>query len=181
MNTQHRAGTLIGVLTLTAAMAFADPSSTTPGQTPPSGQTPPPAKEERERYPVLCYIPNRIFDVLDIVRARVRIGPGFSIGARVTEVADVFLGAHKTVYVGLRGSRGKPQIPWPLGVENNQGIEVSVADATTEAPDKPVTDPLEVGVETQLVLVGVNVSVETLEIVDLLAGFIFIDIRGDDF
>jgi hypothetical protein len=38
-----------------------------------------------------------------------------------------------------------------------------------------------VGVEAQVLLVGVNVSVETLEIVDLLAGFIFLDLRDDDY
>jgi hypothetical protein len=170
---------LAGLLTLTAATMFAqqEPAATPPAQ-PPAGETP---AKERARHPILCYIPNRIFDVLDIVRARVRLGPGLSLGARVTEAADVFLGAHKTAYVGLRGSRGKAQVPWPLGVECNQGLEFSVADGTAEDPDKPVTDPLEVGVEAQVLLVGVNVSVETLEIVDLLAGFIFLDLRDDDY
>lgn len=181
MPTVTRASVFAGLLMLTAFPTFADQTEPVcqPGQTPPVCQAPP--VKERERHPVLCYIPNRIFDVLDIVRARVRLGPGFSIGARVTEVADVFLGAHSTIYVGLRGSRGKPQVPWPMGVECNQGIEVSLLDGTAEDVDKPATDPLEIGVETQLLVAGVNVAIEPMEILDLLAGLVFIDLRGDDY
>lgn len=178
--------TLVGLLTLTTLTLLAEPSSsatTQPSQTPPVVQAPPtqPPAKEREHHPILCYIPNRIFDILDIVRARVRVGPGLSVGARVTDAGDIFLGAHKTAYVGLRGSRGKPQVPWPLGLECNQGLELSLADSMAEDTNKPVVDPLAVGIETQVLLVGVNVSVETLEIVDLLTGFIFIDLRGDDY
>jgi len=185
MKMSRRAFALVGLLTLSAAMAFAQqaPATDQPAQTTPAAQAPAaqPPEKERERHPILCYIPNRIFDILDIARVRVRVGPGFSIGARVTEALDLFFGAHKTIYLGLRGSRGKPQVPWPAGVECNEGLEFSLADGTAEDVNKPVTDPLEVGVETQLLVVGVNVSVETLEIVDLLAGFIFLDLRDDDY
>jgi hypothetical protein len=58
-----------------------------------------------------------VFDVLDLVRLRVRVGPGISAGVRVTEIADVTIGAHATVFVGLHGPRGEPQIPWPIGLE----------------------------------------------------------------
>ncbi|MCX8044337.1 MAG: hypothetical protein N3B18_09455, partial [Desulfobacterota bacterium] len=52
------------------------------------------------KHPVLMYILNRKFDLFDILRLRVRIGPGLSIGARVTEVLDLFMGSHATGYVG---------------------------------------------------------------------------------
>src|SRR5262245_39031928 len=49
-----------------------------------------PAEEPEPEYSfghkLLWYIPNRISDVLDIVRARVRVGPGLEVGARVTEL-----------------------------------------------------------------------------------------------
>lgn len=174
MHLNSRSLAFIAILTMAAATTFAQQES-------PAAQPAAAPAKERERYPILCYIPNRIFDVLDILRVRVRIGPGFSIGARATEAVDLFFGAHKTFYLGLRGSRGKAEIPWPAGLECNQGLEFSVADDTAEDVDKPVTDPLEVGVETQLLLVGVNVSVETLEILDLVTGLLFIDLRDDDF
>jgi hypothetical protein len=153
-----------------------------PAAVPPQAQLPEDKQEKKRKgHPVLCYIPNRIFDALDIVRARVRIGPGYSIGARATELVDVFFGAHSTMYVGLRGSRGKPEIPWPIGVEYNQGLEVSLIDNTSASPDKPVTDPLEFGVETQFLMAGFNVSIEVAEIFDFITGFFLIDLRKDDF
>lgn len=136
---------------------------------------------ERTRHPVLMYIPNRVFDVLDVLRLRVRLGPGMSVGARVTKPLGVFVGAHTTGYVGLRGSRGAPEIPWPLGSENNSGARVTVIGEAHGSDDAPVIDPLEVGVEAQAVALGLNIAVETFEILDLAAGLLFIDLCDDDF
>jgi hypothetical protein len=132
--------------------------------------------------PIVFYIPNRIFDLLDIVRLRVRVGPGLSAGARATEFADVFVGSHATVYAGLRGSRGKGWgIPWPFGIENHGGMKVSVVDQTNQGPFAPVVDPLELGLEVQAGLVGIYPALEIYEMFDFVAGFLFLDIRGDDF
>jgi hypothetical protein len=131
---------------------------------------------------LLFWIPNRLFDVLDLVRLRARVGPGFAISARATELLDVTMGGYASVFVGLPGPRGKPRIPWPAGLENLAGIEVSVLDITNEggrfAPDY---GPAEVGAGLQLILVGVDVGVEPLDLLDLAAGIILLDPRGDDF
>ena len=131
--------------------------------------------------PVVLYVPNRIFDILDIVRLRLRIGPGLSAGARVTELVDIFMGSHATGYIGLRGARGKPQIPWPLGLEKNEGIEISIADVTDDGKHAPYVDPLEISVQAQPVIAGVYVGLEVFEILDLAAGLLFLDLQGDDF
>ena len=52
-----------------------------------AGQTE--VKSSGGKHPILCYLPNRIFDMLDIVRLRLRVGPGISIGARVTKLTNV--------------------------------------------------------------------------------------------
>jgi len=132
--------------------------------------------------PVVLYIPNRIFDLLDIVRLRVRVGPGWSAGVRATEFADVFVGRHATVYAGLRGSRGRGWgIPWPFGIENRGGVEVSVVDLASQGPFAPVVDPLEIGLEVQAGFVGIYPALEVYELLDFITGFLFLDIRGDDF
>jgi hypothetical protein len=67
------------------------------------------------------YLPNRIFDVLDLVRLRVRVGPGLSAGARAGP-AKAFLGAHASVFVGLPGPRQEPRVPLPVGFESVAGL-----------------------------------------------------------
>jgi len=128
---------------------------------------------------IVLYLPNRVFDLVDILRFRVRVGPGFSGGVRVTEAADLFAGAHATAYVGLRGARGEAEIPWPAGLETAAGAELSIADASG-GTDRYV-DPLEIGLEGQLALIGLYAGIETFEIVDLVAGFFFVDLGDDDF
>jgi hypothetical protein len=127
---------------------------------------------------IVLYIPNRVFDMLDIVRLRLRVGPGLSAGVSATELADVFVGAHTSIYAGLRGSRGKPEIPWPFGIENRAGAEVSIIDATAK---NVYNDPLGFGAEAQLGIIGINVAIECYDILDLITGFVFIDLAKDDY
>jgi len=128
---------------------------------------------------ILLYVPNRVFDVFDIVRLRLRLGPGIQLGARATDLLDVNLGTYASIWIGLHGPRGKPSIPWPVGVETFTGAEVSLASASVEGGVN--YGATEFGFGTQLLLLGFDLGVDPVEIVDLLAGFIFIDIRGDDF
>jgi len=131
---------------------------------------------------LLLYLPNRVFDILDIVRARVRVGPGWTLSLRATELLDLNMGAHATVFAGLRGPRHEPRIPWPFGVETMEGLEGSLADSTDEQrPDGPSYGPLEIGVGVQVLIVGVDVGVPVMEIVDLALGLVFLDPMDDDF
>jgi hypothetical protein len=156
-------------------------------ETAPAEKSAAPAEPEKAEpkgigHRLLLWIPNRTFDVLDIVRLRARVGPGFAISARATELVDVTMGGYASVFAGLPGPRGKARIPWPVGLENLAGIEVSVLDTTNEgggfAPDY---GPTEVGAGVQLILVGVDVGVEPLDLLDFAAGIILLDPRGDDF
>ncbi len=138
--------------------------------------------ETPRKHPILMYIPNRIFDVLDIVRARVRLGPGISVGARVTSIVTVFVGGHSTAYVGVPGPRGKPEVSLPFGLEDNSGPALApTKEGEEQAAKRPYYGPMEIGAEAQAVIVGVSVGVEPLEAMDLLAGILFIDLKGDDF
>lgn len=136
--------------------------------------------EPRAKHPLLFYLPNRVFDLMDLVRARVRIGPGIGASARATKPLSATAGFYASLFAGLPGPRGRARIPWPAGVENYAGADVSVFGAATEGFG-PDYGPTEIGVGVQAVAVGVDVGLDPLEALDLLLGFVFIDIRDDDF
>jgi hypothetical protein len=131
---------------------------------------------------ILFYLPNRVFDVMDVVRARARIGSGIGVSARATSPASVFLGTYQSVFVGLPGPRSRPEVPLPFGVDNYQGIKLSVADrSTADDPYSPRYSPTEIGAGVHLFLPGVDVGIDPFEVLDLVTGFLFIDLRKDDY
>jgi len=138
----------------------------------------PPRAEAGVFTNILFYIPNRVFDVLDIVRLRLRVGPGISVGVRATKPLTAFIGPHMTVWAGLHGPRGKPRLPLPFGFEARSGAQLSVIDL---AKSGAYYGPLEIGLEFQFFLLGPNVGVAPYELVDCLLGFFMIDIQKDDF
>lgn len=129
---------------------------------------------------IVAYVPNRILDVLDLVRLRARIGPGFALGIRATEAGDVFVGSYLSVYAGLPGPRCRRIPRLPIGIESNSGVEVSVADATTGLGFSPNYSPTEFGFGFQTLLIGVDLGIDPFELLDLIAGVFFIDLREDD-
>jgi hypothetical protein len=142
------------------------------------------ADEARSRglvHRVLTYVPSRLFDVVDLVRARVRVGPGIAVGGRVTRAGDAYLGTYWTVYAGLPGPRGRVMPRLPVGLEARTGAAVSFADASTGLGTAPEYGVAEVGLGLQAALVGFEVGVEPWELIDLLAGFVLLDPAGDDF
>jgi len=158
---------LLSVLLMTSVSAFADEATETESTGKSFG------------HRLLFYIPNRIFDIFDIARARLRVGPGFAVDARVTKYGDLFAGAYGTAFVGVHGPRLEPRIPWPIGLESRAGIEATaVADASTEGPTYGYG---EIGTGFQAAIVGIDVGIDAAEILDLFLGFFFIDLTGDDF
>jgi len=131
-------------------------------------------------HKLLFYIPNRILDVFDIVRLRARVGPGIAIGARVTKPLSFFFGGYGTVFVGLPGPRLEPIVKLPVGLENYGGLSFSLLDSTNEGRFAPNYSPTEIGVSLHLLIAGFDVTVDPVEVIDLAAGLIFIDIRDDD-
>ena len=129
---------------------------------------------------VLLYIPNRIFDLFDIVRLRLRIGPGFAADVRATELADAFIGFYSSIFVGIPGPRGAPFANWPIGFENRAGAELSVIDASSGGTSGPHYGKVEFGVGVHLALVGIDIGVDPWEAVDFVTGILTIDLVGDD-
>jgi hypothetical protein len=131
-------------------------------------------------HKILFYLPNRVFDLLDVVRLRARVGPGVAVGARVTDAADIYFGSYTSVFAGLPGPRMGPEIPVPAGIETKSGVEASVADATLEGNFGPGYSPTEVGVSLHAILIGADVGIDPVEIADFVIGILNLDLRDDD-
>jgi hypothetical protein len=132
-------------------------------------------------WTILWYVPNRILDAFDMVRARIRLGPGFAVGARATKLAEAYVGFYATVYVGLPGPRGRKFPRLPVGLESRTGAAASVVDATVEGGIGPDYGFTEIGAGFQLALIGVDVGVDPMEILDFIVGFATFDPQEDDY
>ncbi|HTE06325.1 MAG TPA: hypothetical protein VK824_09030 [Planctomycetota bacterium] len=129
---------------------------------------------------VLLYIPDRIFDLLDIVRLRLRVGPGFAADIRATDAADAYLGFYSSIFIGIPGPRGAAFANWPIGYENRSGAELSVVDLGSGGRDGPHYGRVEFGLGLHVALFGLDLGVDPWEAVDFVAGLVTVDLVGDD-
>ena len=127
---------------------------------------------------IIFYVPNRVFDLFDIFRFRIRVGPGLSAGVRATKPASVLFGRHRTVYCGLPGSRGSSTLPLPVGFESASGPQISAADMGGSNTHYGM---FEVGLECQVFIIGFNIGIDFFEIADFAAGLFTMDPADDDF
>lgn len=164
-------------------------SGTAPLAPPPQPQTSPapqpqpaPAGQQGHSlaHKIVFYIPDRVLDAVDIVRLRVRVGPGVALGARATEVFSGYIGSYASIYAGLPGPRQKPTVKLPIGFESYNGVGVSVANATISGGIGPDYSFTEFGLGAQLLIVGFDVGIDPWEIVDLATGLVMVDPVGDD-
>lgn len=130
---------------------------------------------------ILCYLPNRLLDITDLIRARVRVGPGVAVDARATKFVRAGIGSYLSLYAGLPGPRQRPMPRSPLGFEAYSGASLSVAEASFETGYEPGYSPSEFGAGLHLGVIGLDVGVDPLEAVDLIAGIVGLDVTGDDF
>jgi len=129
---------------------------------------------------LLLYVPNRIFDVFDVLRIRARIGPGLAAGLRVTEPLAFHAGAYKAFWLGVHGPRTKPKVSWPAGVEGRTGLELLTVGTVDETRHGPCYQWDEIGADVQALVAGAAVGVSVAEAFDLITGLLFIDISSDD-
>jgi hypothetical protein len=132
-------------------------------------------------YSIAVYLPNRVLDLLDIVRVRARVGPGIAAGVRVTNVAALYLGSYASIYAGLPGPRQRVLPRSPIGLESHNGVAFGPFSASANMGMDPDYSPTEVGLGLQAVVVGVDVGIDPVEIVDFVGGVFLFDLRDDDF
>jgi hypothetical protein len=131
-------------------------------------------------HQLLWYIPNRISDLLDIVRLRLRVGPGFQIGARITEAVDLNVGGYTSIFIGIPGPRQAREFNWPFGFESLSGMEFMFWDGTASPGDGPNYGLTEIGLGLQVVLVGLDLGVDVWEALDFVTGLVCVDPGEDD-
>ncbi len=131
-------------------------------------------------WKIVAYLPNRVFDLCDIVRLRARVGSGFAAGARITRYVPFFVGDYGALWVGLPGPRNRPSVPLPVGTESQAGVEVGPMGVGNQK-HAPLYGKGEIGAGGMLYVVGADVGVDPYELVDFLAGFALIDFARDDY
>lgn len=128
----------------------------------------------------LLYIPNRVLDLFDIFRLRIRVGPGVSVGGRATELISGYAGTYGTFYAGLPGPRLRKTPKLPIGFESHNGASLSIVDVTVDGGIGPDYSATEFGFGTQLGIIGFDFGIDPVEIADFAAGIATFDIRDDD-
>jgi len=121
----------------------------------------------------LLYLPNRVLDILDIVRFDVGVGPAIGGVVRVTPYAQA--GARFMMPLSVRaGLRGRKL---PVFIEHTS--EVGVGPLYLDSSQRKPT-PLEIGAGVDLFLVGAYLGISVDSIFDAVLGFVGIDISDDD-
>ncbi|MCB0323791.1 MAG: hypothetical protein KDD69_09470 [Bdellovibrionales bacterium] len=122
---------------------------------------------------ILWYLPNRLFDALDIFRADVGVGPSFGGVVRVTKWGQIGYREFSplSVRVGLHGRA------LPIFVERTN--EFGAGPLFASSPQRSDTT-FEFGAGIDILLAGLYVGVVGEELADFLLGIAGIDISGDD-
>lgn len=169
-------------LALCSLLCLADPARTEPTSDPPASAAPAAPTEPAHclGHKILMYLPNRLLDLVDIFRCRLRAGPGLAADARVTIYAANFIGQYDAVYAGLPGPRRAPVLPLPVGREALKGLLVMGVDATDATPYPPHYSDSEMTLGVHALLVGLDLGFDPVELGDFLTGWVMIDIAGDD-
>ena len=124
-------------------------------------------------YQIAMYIPNRVLDILDILRVDVGVGP--AIGGVVRFSKDGQLAYRKqlpgSLHLGLRGRNS------PLFIEKRD--EIGVSPSFSQSKDRPVA-PAEFGAGIDVGLLSIYGGLDLGSIGDCLLGFVGVDLANDD-
>jgi len=125
---------------------------------------------------LLLYLPNRLLDAGDLVRAGVSVGPGMGIDLTATEWANVSLMTKTSAGLGYETLR---HLPVELAAYTAVG-----AGPVKVHPEAGLTwyrSPGDIRVEVHLLIVGAHAAVEPFEMGDFIVGFFGLDPMDDDF
>ncbi|MHC4473807.1 MAG: hypothetical protein ACYS99_22960 [Planctomycetota bacterium] len=135
--------------------------------------------EEDEGRPflmeVLFYFPNRALDALDLARFGVDVGLGVGVDVRATKYLQAVAMTRSTIGVGYQTLRHMP-------IQTGAYTAVGAGPVNLDLGDTPwYRSDTDLRAEVHLLLVGAHAAVDPAEILDLLLGFLTIDIMDDDY
>jgi hypothetical protein len=136
------------------------------------------------------YVPNRVFDALDCASAGVLAGPGLNVRLQCTDLVEFSLPMNACgVQVGLNTQwvdpiQNKDSVYLykrfrPYGVGCYGGRTAPLPLISINLGEFKIS-PDTFGVSAHVLVVGAQVGVRPVEIVDLITGIAFIDINHDD-
>ena len=125
---------------------------------------------------ILAYLPNRLLDVLDIVRLRARGGLGYGVSPRLSQEASFVWGKYDSLYFGLPGPRKRPGFLLPMGAEK-LGADTNAFE-TVGGPNYGIN---EFGLGLHLGILGLDIAIEPDEGIDALVGLFLQDPQTDDY
>lgn len=172
----------LAALVLLPACGSIRPDLVVPPEAPKSAETARPAPKEEEPKEsrgflmgVAMYLPGRVFDLFDVARAGVNVGPGAGIQLKATDAVQLTAMARTSVGLGLETLRHSPVA---AGAEASTGLSVvgAGADAGLTWPQSPT----DVRLELHPLIVGAHAAIDPVEILDFVLGFVLIDVRSDD-
>ncbi len=125
---------------------------------------------------LLLYLPNRLFDLLEVARLGVNVGPGFGIDAEVTRLARAAAVSRTSAGLGYQGLR---HLPVMASAESWVGVgPVGIGAHLGPRWHRSTAD---VRLELHLLIVGAHAAIDLLAIADFLGGLVLLDPEGDDF
>lgn len=152
---------------------------------------------------IILYIPNRIVDITDLITMSAGFGPNVGLQMRATRVMQLGAGTEVTAKVikgynrqyGAALERGSNAAFMCIASEDAERTEVtgSVKEYWYKGSGVPsLSDPIysfytgsrdywDMGLELGLGIVEFGFAIHPVEIADLVTGFFFVDLKGDDF
>lgn len=160
-----------------------------------------PATERSIPAEILLYLPDRVLDLLDLVSFDVHVGPGLYANLHATRALQLGAGLRSTAGLGWHDHRSLGLLArsesglalGPLGAQTYAGTLVGTSGVRSTAdglaplygPGDAVYQELQdywaVGSSVTLGLVGVDLELHPVELVDLLLGLAAVDLLHDDF
>lgn len=132
----------------------------------------PPSMGVKALQAICWYLPNRFMDLIDIPRAYITIGDGMGMSFRLTKYV-LYASWFEDDAFCIGWTKRKPLF---FG-EQVQERYFSFLAAREGKMDR---DPTDVGLAVHLAIGGLNVAISGGELLDALAGWVGIDLMGDD-
>jgi hypothetical protein len=138
------------------------------------------AAESRDGRPflvgALLYLPNRIFDIGDLFRLGVDVGPGVGIDLQATQLVQLKLLSRLSVGVGYQTLRHLP-----VKASADAAFGVGPIGGSPAGGLGWYRSPSDIRLEFHLLVLGAHVAVDPVEWIDLPLGLVGLDPAHDDF